>query len=226
MPNIEHHYTHKSPLIRASALGANDGIISIAGIITAVVSSGANQEQITLTTLSALLAGALSMGAGEYISVSTQLDSEKADIQREKRALFENPELELEELTKSYQVKGLDKELASTVAKKLTENDPLKHHLQEELGLVEEELSRPILASIISFISFSIGGGIPSLLLLTNSSDQILFWIYPITLGCLLSLGLLSSILGGASPIKGALRVLILGVAVLLTSHFIGNQFL
>ncbi|MDA8792752.1 VIT family protein [Bacteriovoracaceae bacterium] len=223
MPAVEHHFTHRSPLIRAAVLGANDGIISMSGVLMAVVSAGADQSQITLTTMSALIAGALSMGAGEYISVSSQLDSEKADILREQKALQDHPKDELNELIQNYQAKGLDHALATQVAKQLTNKNALKTHLQEELGLEEGDLSQPKTAAIISFSAFAIGGGIPGLLSILLRPEQITTWIYPLTLTCLGTLGYLSSKLGGVPPFKGTVRVLLMGIGVLILTQIIGQ---
>ena len=165
MPTPEHHFSHRSPQIRAAVLGANDGIISIAGVMMAIVAAGADLKQTSLTVLSALIAGALSMGVGEYISVSSQLDTEKADIEREKLAHKNNPQTELNELIEIYEEKGLSHELAREVATELSKKNAVELHLKEELGLEPDNLSGPISAAIISFLAFSLGGGLPSLLL-------------------------------------------------------------
>lgn len=226
MPHQEHHYTQRSPFIRAAVLGANDGIISMAGVLMAVAAAGASIEHIILTCGSALVAGALSMGAGEYISVYSQLDSEKADIEREKSALAEAPEAELEELISNYESKGLSRDLATKVAHQLTQKDALRSHLHEELGIEPTQLSQPKTAALISFLSFTLGGGIPALIPILLDVDSILTATIPVTLACLAVLGFTSSKLGGVAPLKGVTRVVLMGVVVLFISHYIGEEFL
>lgn len=225
MPTLENHYSYRSPLIRASILGANDGIISLSGFLVGVISSGARPDQVILSGTVALVAGALSMGAGEYISVSTQRDSELADIEREKKSLIDNPKKELNELICIFQEKGLDQNLATEVAQKLSLQDPLRHHLHEELGLNYDELSKPVLASVISLASFSIGGGAVTALVYILPLEKVSFFVYPICIALLFILGCISSKIAGSSPLKGGFRISIIGCIVLFVSYHIGLIF-
>jgi VIT1/CCC1 family predicted Fe2+/Mn2+ transporter len=226
MPDIHHHYSNRSPLIRAAVMGANDGIISMSGFLIALSSSGAEKEHVVLGTLSGLVAGALSMGAGEYISVSSQLDSEKAYIERESDSLKKSPETEFEELVDAYEAKGLERDLAVEVVKQLSSKDPIVHHLHEELGLSQDSLSSPKVSSLISCTSFTVGGGIPSLLLLMGKMEQITWLVYPVATLSLLALGFFSSKLGGVKPLKGIIRVFVVGILVMIISHYVGTNVL
>lgn len=222
----EHHFSNKSPFLRAAVLGANDGIISMSGVIAVITAANGTPDQIKLTVLSALIAGALSMGAGEYISVSSQLDSEKADIKKEKAALKSMPDEELEELIENYLDKGLDRELATKVAVELTRNNALKHHLIEEVGLDPDDLASPSKAALISFISFLIGGGVPSIVPFVFRLDRIESYTYAFCLASLLLLGFISSKFSGSSGVTPIIRVVIAGSVVLFLSWLIGGNAL
>lgn len=226
MSTKEHHYSNKSPFLRAGVLGANDGIISMSGVIAVIAAADGTPDQIKLTVLSALVAGALSMGAGEYISVSSQLDSEKADIKKEKAALKSMPEEELNELVESYLEKGLNRELATKVAVELTKNNALKHHLVEEVGLDPDDLASPSKAALISFLSFIIGGGIPSTVPFVFDLGEIELYTYMFCLVSLLLLGFVSSRFSGSSGVISILRVVFAGVVVLFLSWLVGGNAL
>ena len=226
MSQIHQHYSNRSPLIRAAVMGANDGIISISGFIIALAASGLEREQIVLSTISALIVGGLSMGAGEYISVSAQLDSEKADIAREKESLTQSPQQEFDELVSAFIAKGLDGELATKVVKQLSSQDPITHHLHEELGLSENNLSTPKTASFVSFTSFLLGGGIPCLGLLIESYQRLSLLVYILALICLLLLGYISSIFGGSQPIRAMARIFLVSLMVMFLSSILGKSFL
>ena len=169
-PNIDNyldnHYIHKSNWLRAAVLGANDGILSTASIAIGVAAASDNRETIILATLAGLIAGALSMAAGEYVSVSSQTDIEQADIEREKKELAEMPEVELELLAAIYEKRGLKKQTAKTVAGELTEHDALAAHVRDELGLNEISKAKPIQAAISSCLAFISGGALPLVVVL------------------------------------------------------------
>ena len=169
-PNIDNyldnHYIHKSNWLRAAVLGANDGILSTASIAIGVAAASDNRETIILATLAGLIAGALSMAAGEYVSVSSQTDIEQADIEREKKELAEMPEVELELLAAIYEKRGLKKQTAKTVAEELTEQDALAAHVRDELGLNEISKAKPIQAAISSCLAFISGGALPLVVVL------------------------------------------------------------
>src|SRR3546814_563976 len=157
----ETHAVERIGWLRAAILGANDGIVSTASLIAGVAAAGAAQESILVTGVAGLVAGAMSMAAGEYVSVSSQGDAEKADIARERHELKTQPEFELEELTQIYQARGLDRTLAKEVAEQLTAHNALDSHLRDELGLSREMRARPVQAAAASAASFSIGAALP-----------------------------------------------------------------
>ncbi len=163
---LDNHYIHRSNWLRAAVLGANDGILSTASLAIGVAAASDMREPIILATLAGLVAGALSMAAGEYVSVSSQTDVERADIEREKIELEESPEIELQRLAEIYENRGLKKETALIVAKELTEHDVLAAHVRDELGINEMSQANPIQAALASGASFIVGGILPLLVVL------------------------------------------------------------
>lgn len=204
-------------------MGANDGIISMAGLVVGLTSTGTDKENIILGTVSALIAGAISMWAGEYISVSSQSDSEKEDIKREIKSLAENPKEELAELSQAYVEKGLSLELAQEVAKELTKHNALEAHLKEEINYEHDAKANPWQAAFVSFFAFMIGGGIPTIVIFFT--DNILAFVYPTTLLALSILGYFSSKMGGVPVLKPLLRIVSMGVFVLALTHYLGTLY-
>jgi VIT1/CCC1 family predicted Fe2+/Mn2+ transporter len=219
----EHHFSNRLGWIRAAVMGANDGIISMSGLVMGLAATQISKENLILSSISALFAGAFSMWAGEYISVSSQADSEKSDIQREMQSLEENPREEFLELVDAYKEKGLSDKLSHEVAKELTEKDALKAHLLEELNYDDEYKAAPWQAAFVSFFSFLIGGAVPTLVAIFI--DKITLWSYPITLIALIILGYSSARLGGVTPLKGILRITIVGMGILALTNFLGSLY-
>jgi VIT1/CCC1 family predicted Fe2+/Mn2+ transporter len=168
---LDHHYIHRSNWLRAAVLGANDGILSTASLAIGVAAASDLREPILIATLAGLVAGALSMAPGEYVSVSSQTDVENADIEREKIELKEMPELELQRLADIYEQRGLSKATALIVAKELTKKDALAAHVRDELGINEISQAKPIQAAMASGAAFTIGGALPFLVTLSSSVD-------------------------------------------------------
>lgn len=225
MAHKEHHNIHKSQALRAKVMGANDGIISTASLIVGISSAGVEQSQVITTSFAALVAGAMSMAAGEYVSVSSQSDIEKSDIIKEQSALENNPGEELEELRNIYIDRGLDQDLALKVAKQLTVKDPLGTHLRDELGIVDEQTAKPLQAAILSAISFSFGAMVPIYSVWFSSKDDIIINQIVCTLFTLTLLGGYAAYVGGASFIRGAVRVTFWGSLALTITYIVGQLF-
>lgn len=222
---IEKHYSHRMGWLRAAVLGANDGIISVVSLIVGVIAAGADKDHIMLVATAALAAGALAMAAGEYVSVSSQSDTEEADLQIEKKALEEDWDTEKQELALIYMGRGVSKITAHQVAHELMEHDALNAHLRDELGLSEIHSARPIQAALASAVSFVAGGIIPVLLVaflpLANLG-------LTITLSSLILLGLLGALsawVGGSSMLKSALRVMVWGGLAMAVTTLVGKIF-
>lgn len=203
----ENHRAHRIGWLRAAVLGANDGIISVSSLIVGVAAGGATKSAILLTSIAGLVAGALSMAAGEYISVQSQADTENADLNKERRELKEDPEGELQELKIIYMKRGLEESLALQVATQLTQTDPLGAHARDELGIIEELKAKPIQASFASASAFSCGAIIPILFTLISSQSSITLITSITTLVTLTALGAIAAYAGGASIVTGAIRV-------------------
>src|SRR5680860_1121066 len=190
---LDPHYIHRSNWLRAAVLGANDGILSTASLAIGVAAASDIREPIILATLAGLVAGALSMAAGEYVSVSSQTDVEKADIEREKQELEETPEIELQILAQIYEQRGLKKETALTVAKELTEHDVLGAHVRDELGINEIGQAKPIQAALASGAAFSLGGILPLLVTLFLPLNSMEYSLFGFALFFLILLGALAA---------------------------------
>ena len=223
-----HHERHRSEHIgwlRASVLGANDGLISTSALLVGIASANATPQVILLTGVAALTAGALSMAAGEYVSVSSQADTEAADTAKERHELEHAPEAELAELTHIYVQRGLDRALAQQVAQQLTAHDALGAHLRDELGISQVFAARPVQAALASAAAFATGALPPLLLAWQWRGDGLSAGITVVTLALLAVLGALAGRLGGASMSKGALRVLFWGAVALGVTAGIGHLF-
>jgi vacuolar iron transporter family protein len=209
--------------LRAGVLGANDGIVSVAGIVVGVAAATTERSPIAMAGIAGLVAGAVSMALGEYVSVSSQRDSERAQLAKERRELRESPEEELEELTELYEAKGLAPETAQRVAQELTEHDALAAHLEVELHLDPEELTSPWQAAAASAVSFTVGALLPLVAILVSPAT----WRVPVTvLVVLLALGLagwLGATLGGATRRRAVLRVIIGGALGLAVTYGVGT---
>jgi VIT1/CCC1 family predicted Fe2+/Mn2+ transporter len=206
-------------------LGANDGIISISSLAIGVAAASSAREPIVLATVAGLVAGALSMAAGEYVSVSSQTDTEKADIERERQELKEMPESELNLLTQIYEKRGLKKETAKQVATELTAKDALGTHVREELGINEFSQANPIQAALASGASFTVGGVLPLLVILFTPLKGMEYWLYGFTTIFLIILGATSAKTGGSSVKKAILRITIWGTIAMGLSALVGYIF-
>lgn len=222
---LDSHYIHRSNWLRAAVLGANDGIISISSLAISVAAASASREPIILATVAGLVAGALSMAAGEYVSVSSQTDTEKADIEREIIELKEMPELELEMLAQIYEKRGLKKETALQVAIELTEKDALAAHIRDELGINEISQANPIQAAIASGASFTVGGVLPLLVILFAPITSMEYWLYAFTTIFLIILGTIAAKTGGSNIRKAVLRIAIWGTIAMGLSALVGYLF-
>jgi VIT1/CCC1 family predicted Fe2+/Mn2+ transporter len=222
---LDSHFIHRSNWLRAAVLGANDGIISISSLAIGVAAASQSREPIMLSTVAGLVAGALSMAAGEYVSVSSQTDVEQADIEREKKELQEMPETELLVLAQIYERRGLTKETAMQVAKELTAADALSAHMRDELGINEISQANPLQAALASGISFCIGGVLPLLVVLFAPIQSMEIWLYVFTLLFLMALGAISAKAGGANVYKAMIRVSVWGTIAMGLSALAGYIF-
>ncbi len=222
---LNNHYIHRSNWLRAAVLGANDGIISISSLAIGVAAASSTREPILLATVAGLVAGALSMAAGEYVSVSSQTDIEKADIEREKIELKEMPEEELNILAQIYEKRGLKKETAMLVAKELTETDALAAHVRDELGINEISQANPLQAALASGAAFTVGGVLPLLVTLFLPVQNMEYWLYGFTIVFLGILGTVSAKVGGSSVAKAIMRIIIWGTIAMILSALVGYLF-
>ena len=222
---LDNHYIHRSNWLRAAVLGANDGILSTASLAIGVAAATDLRAPIVLATLAGLVAGTLSMAAGEYVSVSSQTDVEKADIQREKIELKEMPELELQRLAEIYEKRGLKKETALTVATELTEKDALGAHVRYELGINEMSQAKPIQAAIASGAAFTIGGLLPFLVTLFLPLESMVYSLYAFALIFLIILGALAAKTGGSHIGKAIIRITFWGTVAMGLTALVGYLF-
>lgn len=222
---LQNHYIHRSNWLRAAVLGANDGILSTASIAIGVASASTDRHAIMLATLAGLVAGALSMAAGEYVSVSSQTDVEKADIKREQQELHDDPEEELLRLAEIYEQRGLKKETALLVAKELTEKDALAAHVRDELGINEISQAKPIQAALASAAAFTVGGLLPMLVTLFLPLAGMRYFLYGFALLFLIVLGALAAKTGGSPIFKAVLRICFWGTVAMGVSAFVGYLF-
>lgn len=222
---LDSHYIHRSNWLRAAVLGANDGIISVSSLAIGVAAASTTRDPILLATVAGLVAGALSMAAGEYVSVSSQTDIEKADIKREKQELELMPETEMKILAQIYEKRGLKKETALQVAKELTEADALGTHIRDELGINEISLAKPIQAAFASGAAFTVGGALPLLVTLFAPVTQMEYFLYGFTILSLIILGAVAAKTGGSSVIKAIIRIVIWGTIAMGLSALVGYIF-
>mgnify|MGYP002783717671 FL=1 len=222
---LDSHYIHRSNWLRAAVLGANDGIISVSSLAIGIAAASSSREPIVLATVAGLVAGALSMAAGEYVSVSSQMDTEKADIEREAIELKEMPEEELAILAQIYEKRGLKKETALRVAQELTEKDALAAHVRDELGINEVSQANPIQAALASGAAFTVGGLMPLFAVLFAPMKGIEYWLYTFTILFLMTLGSIAAKTGGSSIKKAVFRITIWGTIAMGLSAFVGYIF-
>lgn len=222
---LDNHYIHRSNWLRAAVLGANDGILSVSSIAIGVAAASTTKEPIILATVAGLVAGALSMAAGEYVSVSSQTDTEKADIERESQELKENPEQEFQVLIALFEKRGLSKETAFQVAKELTDKDVLAAHMREELGITELSQANPIQAALASGASFTVGGLLPLLVTLFIPITYLKHSLYGFSIIFLIILGITAAKTGGSNIKKAILRITIWGTLAMGLSALVGYLF-
>jgi len=219
----ETHAVTRIGWLRAAILGANDGIVSTASLIAGVAAAGVSQSSILVTGTAGLVAGAMSMAAGEYVSVSSQGDAEKSDVELEKRHLAADPEFELEELTLIYQERGLERALAEQVAVQLTEHNALDTHLRDELGMTDAMAARPTQAAAASAASFAIGAALPLATVLVDRGDTLPLTVSAASLVFLAILGALGAWAGNAPMLRPVVRVTFWGAMAMAVTIAIGS---
>jgi VIT1/CCC1 family predicted Fe2+/Mn2+ transporter len=219
------HHTHRGSWLRAAVLGGNDGIISVTSLMIGVASATPDGDVVMISGVAGLVAGALSMAAGEYISVSSQADLETADIARERRALEETPRQEFAELVEIYRGRGLTHETACQVASELTALDPLEAHLRDEVGIVEEQRARPFIAAIASGTTFSLAAALPLATALIAPPAALVAALAITAIIALALLGALGAKAGAAPVAPAMLRVVVWGVFAMALTALIGSLF-
>ncbi|ASW73484.1 membrane protein [Chryseobacterium piperi] len=222
---LEKHYVNRVGWLRAAVLGANDGLLSTTSIVIGVAAAESQRNTIVLAALAGMIAGALSMAAGEYVSVSSQEDTEKADLLREKRELEEMPETELKELAKIYEARGVSKETAMKVATELSEHNALEAHARDELGINEITQAKPFQAAIASLGSFAVGAMLPFIVSLLAPIDQMVYFQYGFSIVFLMLLGAVSAKTGGSKIGIAVVRICFWGTAAMGITALIGHFF-
>jgi VIT1/CCC1 family predicted Fe2+/Mn2+ transporter len=223
--HIERHYAERIGWLRAAVLGANDGIVSTASLVVGVAAAHAARADVLVAGMAGLAAGAMSMAAGEYVSVSSQADTEKADLAREQRELETDVAGERQELAEVYVARGVDASLAQEVARQLMAHDALAAHARDELGLTEIHTARPVQAAVASAATFAVGATVP-LLMAATSPPAILMPVVSVgSLACLAALGGLAARAGGAGVVVGAVRVTIWGALAMAATAAVGALF-
>src|SRR5262245_3854387 len=221
----EKHRSDRIGWLRAAVLGANDGIVSVASLIVGIAAANAGRREVLLAGLAGLVAGAFSMAAGEYVSVSSQADTEQADLELERRELAARPGAEEDELTAIYVRRGLDSELARTVARQLMAKDALATHARDELGLTSELAARPLQAALASAATFAIGAGVPVLTIVLAPLGALVVVVSAVSLVCLAALGAIAARAGGAPARVGAARVAFWGALAMAMTAGVGKLF-
>lgn len=221
----EKHLVDRIGWLRAAVLGANDGIVSTASLVVGVAAASSGRSEILVAGLAGLVAGAMSMAAGEYVSVSSQSDTEKADIAKETAELRHAPEAELEELAEIYVKRGLDRPLAAQVARQLMAHDALGAHARDELGISEITAARPVQAALTSAATFATGAALPLVAAVASPIDIVIPVVSVVSLICLSALGAIGATAGGAGAARGALRVTFWGAAAMAVTAMIGAAF-
>lgn len=225
MTHREQHLSHRAGWLRASVMGANDGIVSTASLIIGVAAAEASADNILLAGLAGLVAGAMSMAAAEYVSVSSQRDTERADIAMERRSLRKDFESETQELSQIYQQRGLEPELARQVAEQLMAHDALAAHMRDDIGITEITNAKPVQAAVFSACTFSLGGGFPLLVASCTATTMIIPAVVVASLLCLALLGASSARAGGASMRLAAWRVSVFGALAMAATAAAGHLF-
>lgn len=225
LSHSEIHMVHRIGWLRAAVLGANDGLVSTSSLVVGVAAAGSGKPEVLVAGLAGLVAGAMSMAAGEYVSVSSQTDAEQADMARETRELAETPAAELEELTQIYTARGLDRGLAEKVALQLTQHDALGTHARDELGISETVTAQPIQAALVSALTFAVGAVIPLIVALLAPASQITLLVAASTLVALAILGAAGASAGGAGLARGAARVTFWGALAMAATAAVGTIF-
>jgi vacuolar iron transporter family protein len=223
--NREQHFTHRIGWLRAAVLGANDGIVSTASLIVGVAAAETSRSNVLVAGVAGLVAGAMSMAAGEYVSVSSQADTERADLARETRELSDSPEYELDELQGIYEGRGLEPALARRVAEQLTTHDALAAHARDELGISAVHSARPIQAALASAATFAVGAALPLVTAALIPISRMIIVVSGTSLLFLAALGGLAAQAGGASLLRGATRVTFWGAAAMALTAVIGRLF-
>lgn len=219
------HYIHRGNWLRAAVLGANDGILSTASIAIGVATATSQREPILLAALAGLVAGALSMASGEYVSVSSQKDLEMADIAREQQELIDMPEIELQRLAEIYEQRGLKKETARKVAEELTKHDALGSHIRDELGINDLNQAKPLQAAFTSAGAFTLGGLLPLLVCIFFPLAHLEYYLYASSLSFLVILGAFAAKAGGSKPLKAIIRVSFWGSVAMGLTALVGYMF-
>jgi VIT1/CCC1 family predicted Fe2+/Mn2+ transporter len=225
MRHRERHRTDRIGWLRAAVLGANDGIVSTASLVVGVAASHADRGQVLIAGVAGLVAGALSMAAGEYVSVSSQADTEQADLAREREELATVPAAEEDELTNIYIGRGLEPVLARTVALQLMAKDALKAHARDELGMSDELAARPLQAALASAATFAAGAALPVVTAMVAPASMLSIVVTLLSLASLAALGALAARVGGASAAVGAARVAFWGALAMALTAGVGNLF-
>lgn len=221
----QHHFTQRIGWLRAAVLGANDGIVSTGSLIVGVAAAEANRGEVLIAGMAGLVAGALSMAAGEYVSVSSQADTERADLAKERRLLRDDPEGELDELTAIYEGRGLEPKLAREVAEKLMSHDALEAHARDEIGISHTVATRPIEAALASAATFSVGAALPLGAMALTAIDRAIPVVGATSLVALATLGAVSARTGGAPIGKAVTRVVFWGAFAMIATAAIGRMF-
>ncbi|MEO8860380.1 MAG: VIT family protein [Ginsengibacter sp.] len=222
---VEKHYTNRTGWLRAAVLGANDGILSTTSLAIGVAAASVTRSPIVLAALAGLVAGALSMAAGEYVSVSSQYDSEVSDLKREKKELDTTPDLELKELSNIYEQRGLDKDLAMQVALQLTKHNALETHARDELGINEFTKPKPLQASLASGASFITGGILPLLVSIFSPIKYMVIYQYAFAIVFLALSGAVAAKVGGSNIPKSIMRICFWGTVAMGMTAFVGYLF-
>ena len=225
MRHSEQHRSSRIGWLRAAVLGANDGIVSTASLIVGVAAAAATRHDVLVAGVAGLVAGALSMAAGEYVSVSSQADTEQADLSRERTELATQPQAEEQELIGIYVKRGLDPDLARAVAQQLMARDALATHAREELGLTDELAAKPLQAAMASAATFAIGAALPLLGVVVSPTNLVVVVVSGASLICLAALGAIAARAGGANAIVGASRVTFWGALAMATTAAVGRLF-
>jgi len=223
--HIERHRSGRIGWLRAAVLGANDGIVSTASLVVGVAAANASAGTVLVSGIAGLVAGAMSMAAGEYVSVHSQADTEQADLSRERSELEMSPEAELRELVGIYVRRGLSPALAREVAEQLTSHDALAAHARDELGMSETFTARPLQAALASAASFAAGALLPLVVAILTPGPRLIVWVSLCTLVCLAALGGVAARLGGAKVATGAWRVTFWGALAMLVTALVGRLF-